>query len=158
MAFQILVLVHVVSSLIWGAGAILSGFFLIPAMLEAGQAGGEVMGGMMKRGYSPFLGISAVLALISGLSLYYLRFSPAWLGSSEGIVLSLGGLLGLSAWFIGLTRVRPLGEKMGLLAQEGRHKEIPPVAAQLARSGKVVAWHLVAVLVLMAGHGVASLF
>src|SRR5258708_3291873 len=130
MGFQILILVHVVSSLIWGASAILGGFFLVPAMLEAGPAGGQVMGGMMKRGYTPFIGISAVLALVSGVWLYSLRFSPAWAATPEGIVLSLGGLLGISAWAIGLTRMRPLSEKMGKLSQEGRHQEIPAVAAQ----------------------------
>jgi hypothetical protein len=158
MEFSILILVHVAFGLFWGGGLLVGGFFLVPSILEAGPSGGAVMAGMMKRRYSLAMTLSAALALLSGLRLYALRYSPEWLVSSEGIVLTLGGLLAISAWAIGLFRQRPLAEKMAALVQEGRPAEIPAVAARFAKTARIAAWHMVAVLVLMAGHRLAAFF
>ena len=156
MEYSALILVHVLSAFVWGGGVVVAGFFFIPSILEAGPGGGAVMGGVMKRKYSVYMTIAGVLAILSGLRLYSLRFSAAWIVTPEGIVLTLGGLLGLSAFAIGMFRQKPLAEKMGLLAKEGRGAEIPAVAAQLAKYAKIAAWHLIAVIILMAGHSLAS--
>lgn len=156
MEYSALLLVHVLSSFIWGGGVVITGFFFIPAILEAGPAGGAVMGGIMKRKYGVYMTIAGVLAVLSGLRLYSIRFSAAWLSTPEGIVLTLGGLLGLSAFGIGVFRQKPLAEKMALLAKEGRGAEIPVVAARLTKLAKVAAWHIVAVIILMAGKSLAA--
>ena len=156
MEYGVLVLVHVLCAFIWGGGVLITGFYFVPSILESGPGGGAVMAGVMKRKYSLIMGVTSILAILTGLRLYAIRFSPAWVATSEGIVLTLGALLGLSAWGIGAFRQRPLAEKLGLLAKEGRHAEIPATAAQLARIARVGAWHIVAVIVLMAGHSLAA--
>jgi uncharacterized membrane protein len=156
MEFSILILVHVASGILWGGGVLVTSFFLVPALLEAGPGGGAVMAGLLKRKFNPFLAVNGLLAALSGLRLYSIRFSSAWLGTSEGIVLTLGGLLAFSALFIGAARLRPLGEQMGALAQAGKHQEIPPVAARLRKLSQVQGWHVVAIILLMAGHRLAA--
>ena len=159
MEYGILLLVHVLGSFVWGGGVLIAGFFFVPSILEAGPGGGAVMGGVMKRKYTVYMTLSSILAILSGLRLYALRFgggSAPW--NAERITLTLGALMGLSLFFIGLVRQRPLAEKMGLLAREGRGAEIPAVAAQLAKIAKVSAWHVVAIIILMAGHSLATQF
>lgn len=156
MEYGILVLLHVCGSFVWGGGLIIAGFFFIPSILEAGPGGGAVMGGVMKRKYSVILSIASFVTILTGLRLYSLRFSAEWVTKPEGIALTLGGLLGLSVFAIGFIRQKPLAEKMARLAKEGRGAEIPPVAAQLAKYARIAAWHAVAVIVLMAGHSLAS--
>lgn len=158
MEYSALILIHVAAGIVWGGGVLINGFFLIPAVLEAGPAGGTVMAALVRRHYSPYLVTAAVLALLSGLRLYQLRFSLAWLGTAEGAVLTLGGLLAISAWAIGLFRQKPLAAQMAQLAQQGRHDELPAVATRFVRYARLSAWHLVAVVLLMAGHRLAALF
>ncbi len=156
MEYPILAFIHVVCGVFWGGVIIFNGFLLIPSILEAGPGGGAVMGGLMKRKFAVVMAITAILSILSGLRLYHLRFSPEWVQTPEGMVLTLGGLLGLSAWAIGLFRQKPLAEKMAALVKEGRGAEVPAVAAQLAKVAKITAWHVVAVVILMAGHRVAA--
>jgi hypothetical protein len=155
--YYILVFLHVATGIFWGGSLLFTGFFLIPSILEAGPGGGAVMAGVMKRGYSKAMSIAAIVSILSGLRLYYLRFQGGGIATPEGIVLTLGGLLGLGAWALGLFKQRPLAEKMAALVKEGRGAEVPPVAAQFAKIAKVTAWHVVAVVVLMAGHRLAAL-
>ena len=156
MEYGILILLHVVSSFIWGGGVLISGFFYIPAVLEAGPGGGAVVGGIMKRKYGLIMTVASFIALLSGFRLYGIRFGNGAPWNPERIVLTLGVLLGLSVFAIGMFRQKPLAEKLGLLAKEGRGAEIPAVAAQLTRYAKIAAWHIVAVIILMAGHSLAS--
>jgi hypothetical protein len=158
MLFTILILVHVASSFFWGGGVLIGGLFFVPSIMEAGPGGGAVMAGVIKRHYTARMTGASIVAIVSGIWLYALRFSPAWALSPEGLVLALGGLLALSAWGIGTFRQKPLALAMGALAREGRHHEIPPLAAKLERHAKIAAWHVVAVILLMAGHSLASAF
>ncbi len=153
MEYPLLIFVHLLSGAFWGVNVVIAGFFLVPAVQEAGPGGGAVMGGIMKRKYSQVMGIAGILALLSGLRLYGLRFSPEWALSAEGLVLGLGGLLALSALGMGFFRQRVLSEQMAKLAQQGRQAEMGPLAQQMAKTARVMAWHVVAVFVLMAGHG-----
>jgi hypothetical protein len=155
--YAVLILIHVASAIFWGGTLMVWGFFVIPSILEAGPGGGQVVAGLMKRKFSQVMVAMGGLTILSGLCLYYLRFSTAWLGTVEGMRLSLGGLLALSAYGLGIFRQKPLAEKMAALSKEGRGAEIPPVAAQLAKVAKVVAWHVVAVVVLMAGFRLSAL-
>jgi hypothetical protein len=158
MEYGTLILVHVICAIIWGGGIIFMGFYLIPSVLESGPAAGPVMGGIMvKRKLPVMMSAVGILAVLTGLRLYALRFSAAWVLTPEGIALTLGGLLALSALAIGFFKQRVLAEKMAKMAQEGRGAEIPPVAAALGRTARVVAWHVIAVIVLMAGHHIAAL-
>ncbi len=132
MEYTILVFLHVLGAILWGGMGIASYFFLIPAIQEAGPAGGAVMGGLMKRGYSLVITVASWVTVISGLRLYMLRFTPEWLQTAQGLGLTLGGLLGLGALGIGSFGMKPTAEKLGALGAQIKAAGGPPSAEQAA--------------------------
>lgn len=167
MEFASLLLLHVFFGILWAGGAIAVGFFVIPSVLEAGPGGGAVMAGVLKRRFPILMTVSAVLVVLTGLRLYTMRFSTAFLGTPEGIVLSLGGLLGIGAFFIGVFVQKPTAERLGALGAQLAAAGSPPTPAQAAelqalraRLGKVAkltAWHLIVSALLMASHRLAAM-
>ena len=95
MEYASLVLVHVFFAIIWGGGAISAGLFIIPSVMEAGPAGGSVIAGLMKRRFPVVMSIAAFLVILSGIRLFTLQpLGATWFGTPQGIVLTLGALLG----------------------------------------------------------------
>lgn len=162
MEYVMLILIHVAFGVLWAGGAITAGFFVIPAVMEAGPAGGAVMGGIMKRKFAIVMLVSGLLVLLTGLRMYMVRFSSEWLGSPEGIVLTLGGLLGLGALVIGIGIQKPLAERMTALGAQIAASGAPPSAeqaaemtalrARLLKIARINAFHLVGATLLMASH------
>lgn len=167
MEFASLLLLHVFFGILWAGGAIAVGFFVIPSVLEAGPGGGAVMAGVLKRRFPILMTVSAVLVVLTGLRLYTMRFSTAFLGTPEGIVLSLGGLLGIGAFFIGVFVQKPTAERLGALGAQLAAAGSPPTPAQaaelqalrtrLGRVAKLTAWHLILSALLMASHRLAAM-
>jgi hypothetical protein len=167
MEFSTLLLVHVFFGILWGGGAIAAGFFIIPSVLEAGPAGGAVMAGVMRRRFPILMSVAAGLVVLSGLRLYSMRFSTAFLGTPEGIVLTLGAVLGLGGFFMGVFSQRPTAQRLGALGAQiaaGGGPPTPEQAAEMqalrARLGKVArltAWHVLIASLLMASHRLAAM-
>jgi uncharacterized membrane protein len=167
MEFSTLILLHVFFGIVWAGGAIVAGFFIVPSVLEAGPAGGAVMAGMMRRRFPIVMTVAAALVVLSGLRLYAMQFSTRFLGTPEGIALTVGGLLGLGAFFIGAFVQRPTAERLGSLGAQIAAGGAPPTPEQVAeletlraRLGKVAkltAWHVLLSSVLMAGHRLAAM-
>lgn len=168
MEYFLLVFLHVTGAIVWAGGAITMGFFTIPAVLEAGPGGGAVMNGVMKRRFPVLMTGSAIVVIVTGLRLYTSRFSMEWLTSAEGIVLSLGGLLGIGAFVIGLFVQKPVAMKLGALGAQiaasggppapEQARELAAIRSRLAKVGRVTAWHLFGAVLLMAVHRLATLF
>ena len=76
------------------------------------------------------------MVTLTGLRLYMLRFDPAWIGTPEGIVISLGAIFGLGAMVLGMMVLKPTAEKLGV--------------------ARLTAFHLIAASLLMASHGLAA--
>jgi uncharacterized membrane protein len=167
MEFSALLLVHVFFGILWAGGAIAAGFFIIPSVLEAGPAGGAVMAGVMKRRFPILMTVAAGLVVLSGLRLYSMRFSTAFLGTPEGIVLTLGAVLGLGGFFMGVFSQRPTAQRLGALGAQIAARGGPPTPEQAAemqalraRLGKVArltAWHVLIASLLMASHRLAAM-
>ncbi len=167
MEFSTLLLVHVFFGILWAGGAIALGFFVVPSVLEAGPAAGSVMAGVLKRRFPVLMTVSAVLVMLSGIRLYSVRFSGAFLGTPEGIVLTLGAILGLGAFFIGLFVQRPIADRMGALGAQiaaaggpptpAQAEEMQALRARLGKIGRLAAWHLLVSAFLMASHRLAAM-
>lgn len=161
-----LLFLHVFFGVLWAGGAIALGLFVVPSVLEAGPGGGMVMAGVVKRRFPMLMTGSALVVVLTGLRLYTMRFEGAWLGTPEGIVLSLGGLFGLGAFFIGMLVQKPTVERLGALATKLAAAGAPPSPEQaaelealrrrLARVARLTSWHLVAAALLMASHRLAA--
>jgi hypothetical protein len=166
--YPFVIFFHVFFGIVWAGGAIAAGLFILPAVLDAGPAGGAVMGQVVKRGLPVVLSIAAIIVLLTGVRLYMIRFTPGWMLSPEGIVLSLGALLGIAAFFMGIFVQKPLVQRLSALAQTITTSGRPPSADQareledmrtrLKKIAAVTAWHLLAASALMASHRLASFF
>ena len=83
-------LLHVLGGILWAGAAFVMGFFFIPAVMDAGPAGGPVMAGLMRRRFPLVMTVLGVTVVLSGARLYMLRFSSGWIFSPEGLVITLG--------------------------------------------------------------------
>ena len=166
MEYLSLVFVHIFFGVIWAGGAISAGLFFIPSVADAGPAGGPVVAGLVKRRFPIAMTVAGVLVVLSGLRRYMIRFSTVWLHSPEGLVLSLGALLGLGAMGLGLFVQRPTAERLGVLGAQLASAGTPPSPAQagemkalrerMSRVGRLIAWHLIGAALLMASHRLAA--
>jgi hypothetical protein len=125
-----------------------------------------VMAGVVKRRFPIVMTVSSVVVVLTGLRLFMMRFEPAWIGTPEGIVLSLGAVAGLGAMVIGIFVQKPTVERLGALAGKLAAAGRPPspeeaaelnaLRQKLVRVARLTAFHLIAASVLMAGHGLAA--
>jgi uncharacterized membrane protein len=158
--YLVLVFLHVFFGIVWAGGAIAAGLFIVPAVMEAGPSGGAVMAGVVRRRFPILMSIAATIVVLAGARLYMLRFSPEWLTTPQGIVLTIGAILGLGAYVLGVFIQRPLVGRMGALAQQVAASGRPPTPEQSAelqamrdRLRKIAAltgWHLLGAALLMA--------
>lgn len=168
MEYFLVIFLHVAFGMVWVGGAVAAGFFFIPAVLEAGPAGGAVMAGVMKRKFPVVMTASAVTVVLTGIRLYMVRFSTEWLATAEGIVLTLGAVLGLGGFFLGLLVQKPTAERMGALGAQiaasggppspEQARELEALRAKLSRVARLTGWHLIGAATLMASHRLATLF
>lgn len=168
MEYLSLIFLHVAFGIFWAGAVIVLGFFILPAVLDAGPSGGAVMAGVVKRKMPMVLLVAGIIVVLSGLRLYMVRFSSSWLTTGEGIVISLGALLGIAAFAMGVFIQRPTVEKIGKLAAvigkaggaptAEQAAEMKALQARLRRVARLTAWHLIGASVLMASHRLVAMF
>ncbi|MEO8481218.1 MAG: hypothetical protein ABI634_03360 [Acidobacteriota bacterium] len=166
MEYLSLVFLHILFGVVWAGGAISAGLFFIPSVAEAGPGGGLVVAGLVKRKFPVAMTVSGIIVVLSGARMYMIRFSSDWVSTPEGLVLSLGALLGLGAMALGLIVQKPTAERLGALGAQVAGSGAPPTPAQAAelkalrekmtRIGRLIAWHLIGAVTLMAMHRLAA--
>jgi uncharacterized membrane protein len=156
-------LVHVLSGLVWVGAMVFMSVFLMPAMQQAGPAGGAVMNALQQRRLMTFMPVVAMLTLLSGLRLYWIMsdgFSAAYVESSAGATFGVAGLLSIAAFVLGLVVLRPAMARAGALAQQlptAPEAERPALQAEIQRlraRGRPVGL-AAAVLLVLAAAGMA---
>ena len=130
---------HVLLGTFWAGSILYALLILDPAVREAGPEGGKVMGFIQRRGWMGLILTVATLTVLSGFYLLWVmsgRFSPGFMGSGPGILLSVGMLAAVLALGIGVTLTRPtaarMGEISGRVASAGRSPSADDLA-ELAR-------------------------
>ena len=82
--------IHVLSGALWVGAATLNAFFVIPSIMAAGPAGGQVMRVIVQvRRLPVFMNTVMAVTLLSGLALYWWSssgFSAAWRGWQISLV------------------------------------------------------------------------
>jgi uncharacterized membrane protein len=166
MEYFTVLFLHVFSAIFWAGAGIAMGFFVVPAVMEAGPPAGAVMLGIVKRKFPVIMLIAGVVVVLTGLRLFMFRFTTEWLATPEGLVLSLGALLGLSAFGIGVFIQKPVATRMSVLVEQVAKQGGPPSPAQaseiqalrqrLGRIATISAWHLLGAALLMAIHRLAA--
>jgi len=165
--YPVVIWLHVFFGIIWAGGAISAGLFFVPAVLDAGPAGGTVMAGVVKRKFPIAMTVAAIMVVLTGVRLYMVRFNPDWMTTPEGLVLTFGGILGVGAFVLGVAIQKPAAERLTALGAEIAASGAPPSQAQvaeigalrakLARVARLTAWHLIGASLLMASHRLAAL-
>jgi uncharacterized membrane protein len=132
--------IHVLLGATWAGATFLIVLYLEPTVRDAGPAGGVVMGGMVRRGYSRFMGIIGLLTVLTGLWLMWRlsgQFSSGFMGSRAGILLSIGmlaGILALGSGAHGVSRsVKALTAVGARVAASGA----PPTPEDQAEMGRL---------------------
>lgn len=116
----ILRIVHVLGGTFWVGGMLLTTFFLMPSMREAGPAAAPVMAGFQKRKLMVVMPTVAFLTILSGFRLIWIvsgGFEGAFFATSRGMAYSIGGGLALLAFLIGISVNRPANLKMATLSR-----------------------------------------
>jgi uncharacterized membrane protein len=130
-------LVHIVLGVFWVGAVVFIALFLMPSVRAAGPAGGAVMQQIIQtRRLGVWLMAAGVLTVLSGIGLYWHDSagftSTAWLGSRQGRVFGLGGILAISAMIVGMAVSSPTGRKLGEMGAQVQASGRPPTPDQAA--------------------------
>ena len=137
----VLRIVHVVASVCWAGGAFIFFLFVEPTAKALAPTGMQFVQHMVvKRRYSMFMGISSTLTVLSG-ALLLLQFAGgqwlAWVQTGPGLGFTLGSVVGVVVYFIGMFGVKPRAERMAKIGQEIQAAGGPPTPAQGAELQKL---------------------
>lgn len=131
---------HVLFGVFWAGAVFFSALFLDPAVREAGPEGGKVMGVLQRRGWMNAVLTMGTLTVLTGVYLLWVmsgRFSPGFMGSRPGILLSTGMLAGLLTLGIGMGLSLPTAKKVGALSARLAAAGGPPSAEDLAELARL---------------------
>lgn len=137
---------HIVSGSLWVGSTFLFSGFIGPTAAELGPAAGPMLGGLVKKRKLP-----AVIKALSGVTVlagWLLWFRDLdlygglgnWLGSSFGVVLTIGAVLATIAFVIGMVAIAPNVEKLVDLGAEiaGAGQPTPEQGAEMGRTQKTL--------------------
>ncbi len=116
--FLTLRIIHVVTGVFWAGTIFFLVSFLIPSMTSAGAGARPVQAEFARRKLFQKLPVIALLAIISGFWMYYLRMQGTSGGppTRELKMLGAGGIAALVAFIYGAAVARPNQEKAQALA------------------------------------------
>ncbi len=156
----ILRLIHILGGVFWVGGALMSAFFLAPAMAETGEAGQKFMGHMVNKGrLSARLTVASILTVLAGLVLYWINsggLTSAWTTSATGWGFGIGGIFALIGLGFGMA-VGSNVKKLGSIAAAVQGKptqaqmlELQTAQKQMARASQISTAALIIALICMA--------
>src|SRR5205814_5507437 len=95
-------LVHIPAAIIWAGGAAFTTFYLEPTVAKLGPDAERVMGEFIRRKLSVYFAAAATLTVVAGIVLYLKDAGglQLWLGTTTGVVFSIGALAGIIAWAV----------------------------------------------------------
>jgi uncharacterized membrane protein len=109
--------IHVMAGVTWAGAAFILAMVVIPLAAQHGAEGAGRWLSLVARRAGTFMGISALLTVVSGIYLFAILHSRD--ASAGGLVLKSGAAAALLALAIGLLVARPAGQKLAKL-HEGR--------------------------------------
>lgn len=124
----VLRVLHILVAALWLGAAGLLAMIVMPAIGDAGAAGGPFLASLHKRKLHVFMAASAVLTVLSGIWLYWKLtegFDQTIVWSRSGLVFGIGGACGLLAMLIGGAIIGPGFMHLAALAgQAGSVSEV----------------------------------
>ena len=150
--FILLRIIHILSGVFWAGSVFFLVSFLLPTLGAVGPAGGPVQAELNRRGLFQKLPIVALVAILSGFWMYYIRMQGLSIGNppTELKVLGAGGASALIAFIVGVTMVKPRQDRAGAIMaavatmgpgaeKDAKMAEVGKIRGQLGMFARVVA-------------------
>ena len=133
--------IHIVAGVLWVGTAFAFATFVEPTVSAMGPEGGRFMAHVVEeRKVFIVLSILALLTILGGIVLYAKAsdgFDTDWISSGPGIGFTIGALAALAAFVIGITVIRPTGQRMQALGREIAASGGPPTPEQRSEMERV---------------------
>lgn len=158
----ILRIIHIFSGIMWVGAGLTFTYIVAPAVRESGPAGGVFMRNVLtKTQFDKLMPTVSLLTVGAGLLLYWEisnGFDADWMGSTGGIVLSIGVLAGLGAFGHGGAVIGRTTGEMKKLGDAIQGQPTPEQATQMAALTEKLNKHshISAALMVVAVLGMAS--
>ncbi|HET9276886.1 MAG TPA: hypothetical protein VFN95_01830 [Flavitalea sp.] len=118
----ILRLLHISCGVFWGGTAIYLSAFVTPAVKASGPEGGKFMQQLARTNKLPMvMTITSTITILAGVLLIWKLsggFQYEWMLTTHGLILNVGALLAIIAYFEGLFITRPTVLKINKLSQQ----------------------------------------
>ena len=143
LAIYLLILrfVHIVASVCWAGGGFVFFLFIEPTAKALAPTGMQFVQYMVnKRRFSIFMVISSTLTVLSGALLIWQIAGGRWLSyvqTGPGLGFTLGAIVGIVVYFIGMFGVNPRAVRLAKIGQELQAAGGPPTPAQGAEMQKL---------------------
>lgn len=137
--------IHIVGGVIWVGGVSLVVMFIQPSAAAVGPAAGPFVQELLGKRKLPIrlLGVGAV-TIVAGLLAYWHDWQASgsfgdWVSSRLGAVLTVGAVLAIIAWLIGLLGLRPVIARTLALGAEIAGAGSPTAPERLAEMQRLQA-------------------
>lgn len=133
--------IHIFASALWVGSAIFYLFFVEPTVKSLGPVGPRFMQDMIeKRRYPIYMGTISLLTILAGAILFWNTsggLQISWIKTGPGIGFTIGSVIGIAVYFVGMFMIRPRAEGLGALGKEIGLAGGTPNPAQLAEMQKL---------------------
>lgn len=118
----ILRLLHITCGVFWGGAAIYLAVFVAPAVKALGPEGGKFMQQLARTNKLPIvMNITSTITILAGVLLIWKLsggFQYDWMVTPHGLILNVGALLAIIAYFEGQFIIRPTVLRISKLSQQ----------------------------------------
>ena len=131
-------LIHIFSGVFWAGSLFVLAWFIQPAAKATGPDSAKFMQRLLGGPWTVALTLTPPLTVLAGLMLYWIDSAGLrveWMGSPSGIGFTIGGLAGLTAFFIGFFPLRRTSLKLMALNTEIQAARRPPTPEESSRLG-----------------------
>jgi uncharacterized membrane protein len=133
--------IHIVASVCWAGGGFIFFLFIEPTAKALEPSGKQFVQYMVtKRRFSVFMVVSSTLTVLSGALLIWRYAGGNWLGymsTGPGLMFTLGAIVGVLVYFVGMFGVNPRAIKLSKIGQEIQAAGGPPTPEQSAQLHKL---------------------
>jgi hypothetical protein len=134
----ILRLTHVLSGVFWAGATFVLASHVTPAVAATGTEGQKFMQHLAGKGkISNALGITGILAMVSGWWMYFGQSWQLQYNSANGVVLGLGAIMGTLAFFHGAFVQRKATTELSAMGMQIASSGGPPTPDQAAAMGRL---------------------
>lgn len=134
--------VHIVSSVCWAGGGFISYLFIEPTAKSLAPTGMQFLQHMVGKGrFNVFMVVNSTLTVLSGALLLWQSTGggqlSAYMQTGPGLGFTLGSLVGVVVYFVGMFGVGPRAGKLAKLGQAIQVAGGPPTPEQQAELQKL---------------------